>query len=837
MINYLYQLIRTNTSGDITPQVMQQMMIYIIDQIYDGGHNIQSLQLTNHTGNTLSIGLSGTPSVVFPIVTSSLSGIMTNTMYDNLIAAKNPYYTLKFSGIDGDTDTSAIPGEFGMYNASGNQIQGVSSVAAAISYIENAKYMSRFGDDPTNPSTDLLAVNTGDYFEARAIGGGRVVYSLTEVSSNQSMIIVFNTCIKNDVAGHPSYTMNNIETIIGDIDLTGISEGVYWKIVCNDRMSIEDLIDLNLLVQKKEIEDRDTDRYYSYNNAFIGNTYRKGDMCLYTGTDDPTDDTNAIRNPDLSTLADGNYRLLITTYPRTDRDPNNAVFVSTPETVSDYPLNEILYQTFYNSLTTNKLNHTVNGTPVLHSTGDGQYLSIPVSVVRTGDIREGVEGEDYTQLAREVPLDFKARFPWNNILDAPWLNPLDFTNAANITQASSMIIETSNGWQRVSLAHLGEHVQPITTAPRKVALHWENDLSDIDAGNLKVGWQNAINQSTKIGQLKMSLPASVNLIGGGALPIAEIEKILNLHHKLTISNSDESFKITGTITNFFTSFGERYVNIQNASQAGTQTDGEALTLLLESNLVGRDEFAAVAFSGAGSDVSIDASGFDGNLSTDDDTVQKVAQKVDDLNLGENNSDYFVAATNVGGTANAITLSNTGITAYEEGQRFVFVSKGSPTSATTINIDSLGIKNVVREDNTAIQTSDILTGLVLDMVYDGTRFRLMNRHLIIPTEPTTTQPSITATETANTWDVIASSMTGKSFEFSMIYDQNGSGNWGYATTGRVMFNDMADNHTRKHWVPRPADSGARVQLNRNGSNLRAQLAGTIANVSATLIVYE
>jgi hypothetical protein len=57
--------------------------------------------------------------------------------------------------------------------------------------------------------------------------------------------------------------------------------------------------------------------------------------------------------------------------------------------------------------------------------------------------------------------------------------------------------------------------------------------------------------------------------------------------------------------------------------------------------------------------------------------------------------------------------------------FYFVAGGANTGAVTLNIDSLGLRNMTREGSVALVAGDILSGEVCVVVYDGTRFQLLN----------------------------------------------------------------------------------------------------------------
>jgi hypothetical protein len=87
-----------------------------------------------------------------------------------------------------------------------------------------------------------------------------------------------------------------------------------------------------------------------------------------------------------------------------------------------------------------------------------------------------------------------------------------------------------------------------------------------------------------------------------------------------------------------------------------------------------------------------------------------------------------------GTTSYITVSGidtiTGnliptLTAYAAGNTFSFVASGTNTGAVTINIDGLGAKAVTRDGSIALFANDITAGKVVTVVYDGTRFQLIN----------------------------------------------------------------------------------------------------------------
>ena len=80
-------------------------------------------------------------------------------------------------------------------------------------------------------------------------------------------------------------------------------------------------------------------------------------------------------------------------------------------------------------------------------------------------------------------------------------------------------------------------------------------------------------------------------------------------------------------------------------------------------------------------------------------------------------------TSISGT-NTITGTLTpAITAYTAGQVFRFVAAGANTGAVTINLNGLGAKSVTKLGSTALVSGDIVSGSIVNITYDGTRFQL------------------------------------------------------------------------------------------------------------------
>ncbi len=87
---------------------------------------------------------------------------------------------------------------------------------------------------------------------------------------------------------------------------------------------------------------------------------------------------------------------------------------------------------------------------------------------------------------------------------------------------------------------------------------------------------------------------------------------------------------------------------------------------------------------------------------------------------------FIYGT-VGGTADVITLTNSPVcAAYATGQTFRFKAGSNNTGATTMNVDGLGAKNILKMVSnvlTALEADDLTSGGIYDIHYDGTQFQI------------------------------------------------------------------------------------------------------------------
>ena len=87
----------------------------------------------------------------------------------------------------------------------------------------------------------------------------------------------------------------------------------------------------------------------------------------------------------------------------------------------------------------------------------------------------------------------------------------------------------------------------------------------------------------------------------------------------------------------------------------------------------------------------------------------------------------VYVATVGGTADVITLTPTAaIAAYVAGQTFRFLASGANTTNVTVAISGLAAKAITKNGTTALVANDVLTGEMIGLTYDGTRFILASQ---------------------------------------------------------------------------------------------------------------
>jgi hypothetical protein len=102
---------------------------------------------------------------------------------------------------------------------------------------------------------------------------------------------------------------------------------------------------------------------------------------------------------------------------------------------------------------------------------------------------------------------------------------------------------------------------------------------------------------------------------------------------------------------------------------------------------------------------------------------------------------------VAGTDTITAAANAGITSYIAGQVFSFVAVGDNTGSATLNINSLGAKNIRKAGGSNLNARDISFGSVVTVIYDGTQFQLASA--ILPARYESKTIATNTTLSANT----------------------------------------------------------------------------------------
>ena len=137
-----------------------------------------------------------------------------------------------------------------------------------------------------------------------------------------------------------------------------------------------------------------------------------------------------------------------------------------------------------------------------------------------------------------------------------------------------------------------------------------------------------------------------------------------------------------------------------------------------------------------------------------------------------------------GAVNAYVITpSPAISAYATGQRFyVKILNTNTTTTPTINVNALGTKTIVRTDSTAVAIGELSSGVIYELIYDGTYFRLLGvSKAYVDTKAPLASPALTGTPTSptaangtNTTQIATTAFVNAAkSDISIIKDQNTS----------------------------------------------------------------
>jgi hypothetical protein len=101
------------------------------------------------------------------------------------------------------------------------------------------------------------------------------------------------------------------------------------------------------------------------------------------------------------------------------------------------------------------------------------------------------------------------------------------------------------------------------------------------------------------------------------------------------------------------------------------------------------------------------------------------QDVATINQLQNNAPAFQATDT--GTANAYVIAlSPAVAAYAAGQAFTFKAANASTTASTLNVNTIGTKVIKKLNDQDIASGDIESGSIVSVVYDGTSFQMTSQ---------------------------------------------------------------------------------------------------------------
>lgn len=108
-----------------------------------------------------------------------------------------------------------------------------------------------------------------------------------------------------------------------------------------------------------------------------------------------------------------------------------------------------------------------------------------------------------------------------------------------------------------------------------------------------------------------------------------------------------------------------------------------------------------------------------------------------------------------GAADAYVISlSPAITAYAAGQRFTFKATNANTGASTLNINTLGVKTIKKNSSVNLAVNDIIADQIVEVEYDGTNFQMLSQLGTQDNEFTTGDVKLTYKTTADSGYVMA-----------------------------------------------------------------------------------
>lgn len=133
-------------------------------------------------------------------------------------------------------------------------------------------------------------------------------------------------------------------------------------------------------------------------------------------------------------------------------------------------------------------------------------------------------------------------------------------------------------------------------------------------------------------------------------------------------------------------------------------------------------------------------------------VENTANDIGDAAATIQDGGYVYAADT--GTANAYVMTlSPAPTVYTAGAQYRFKATNANTGASTLNINSLGVKSIVRSGGGALSGGDIKAGAMIVVIYDGTNFIMIGNGTAAYADTTTSATDTTPGRVWRTDDLV------------------------------------------------------------------------------------
>ena len=523
-------------------------------------------------------GGGGGGSGLTPEQLAKLNGIEPN-------AEVNPPRVRRFAATDADTYPASDlqDSEIGLFNDA-TQVQSGSIAQANTIYMPKAA--ATFGQDATQPGTDLSAQDLTDFFGDAITHGGSVLTAL-QLGSQIAYVQAETLAEYKDGNDLKGWKLTNL-TWANAFNLTGT--GYNWQIVAGfvaPIMAATDLVGIvpkahlpTDLVTREQLEGHETDRYASYTNAFAALGDKRGAWCLFNQTTDPTDDTNAIRQPDIEDRST-NGVVAFAAILRTDRDPNHLVW-DAADTAADYPNGRELYVSIWNDPSAHvKITLTSAGT--LAGTGNAAYIWATATWDEVNDLPDVADHGDYMLIAEREPSALDIELPASDILAPPWLR-LSGTELTDGTVQPEDEVVFSDG-DTIELTELVEWHDEHHTGSRTLAGYRYVTTNTIPvAGDINYA---ASPTPPNTGVMYIH-PLNDDERGSIKAKVVVGRKI-----KFYLGVGNEVAAVVNSTP--LDLFGKLSFNVINVVVTGTLTNNAAATIPIESAIPARNEIADAAF--------------------------------------------------------------------------------------------------------------------------------------------------------------------------------------------------------------------------------------------------